>query len=1322
MKKKIYIFVFILLNAKAFSKSLPPAGQSFYWGRSGGEPHSLGYTGVSELSGLEGSSYNSASLANIKRIAHATTIGGFGTPELFGDLQMAFPSDYGIFAFDIFFNRYKHNGINPLVGFDFRWAKPLSHNLFWGSGFHFHHIQLQQQKDFSLALDSGIIYQKFTKEKKFGFLDPSIGFSLRGVGKPSLLKGHVPMFPFTASVGGGSSFIKLPKYQLRMLSDIHVGFTPMNFGWSIGLQQRLFDVVLLNMGYNLATSKIGIYNSGAFHFGFGFLVKVPNRKNQNKYERAPADVDIKLLYTISQNHYEGKSQWSHFLRLDMAWGYYDDKPPNAMARSEDMYFSPNYDNQKDFFEIKLQAKDNVRINRWQLKIIDKENNVVQVWKSLDPLAIKKLTFKKFFSQIAAKKIEAEVPSKIIWDGQNKNGRRVGDGEYYYVFQVWDDNDNFFETGKQKIILDNTVPRFEAYAGYQIFSPNGDKAKDILEINFLARDYSQTDQTYITILNKSEREVKSFFYEGIPPEIIVWDGKDNQEKIVPAGIYSIVLKSQDFAGNHFQQEIKNIHVVTDYEEVFTKSSLPVFSPNQDGYFDFTEITTKVTSQKGLENWKILIGNENTQTRTFEGKKSLPNKIIWDGKDNNGILFSDGIYSITTQLYYDSGNFPLSPKSFVEVDTTSPQVEITKPKNLFFSPNEDGHLDVINFRQTIKGKKDDRVEILFLNENNQIVLKKDYTVKTVPSIFTWDGKDQNNKKLPQGYYTYKVVATDSVQNSSSKTIENILLKTDVEEITLNSLLSSFSPNQDGIKDEAFFEIKFSNFEELQSAVLFIRDAQNKTIKNFQIKDFNNAKIIWDGTNEEEKIAPDGSYFIQVQAKYSFGEEAVSKAKNIVLQTQPSKIIFSQKELFFLRSTKKQRKEFLQIEQKTIPQTDNTFVAEIKNARGKVIKSFSWQRQLPPLVLWDGHDDNDQPVADGLYYYILKNKDSAGNHNQNSLKITLVSHVEKPQLALSKKGFSPSSDKQQNNFVEIFYESPAYNNFLKTAEVIILNEQGQEVQRIKQEFLTLQNKIIWYAKDSFENILPSGDYFVFSKHSYFGGYQIKSDVQEIRLDSRPPQIKITTSAEPFTPDGDGKNDYLFIAVQLHDDSAIKKWVLKIRKKNSQEVFKTFDSENFSLDQPLVWDGFNDAQNQMVESLQVYDIELQAEDIYQNKNQKTITIKTGVLLESRKNHWLIRLSNLENFNAKLSKSVKDKLDKTIYLLRKILTYPQDFQLKENFHIKIYSYSFKGGVSQTDKKLQDLVYDYLVEQGFDSNIFIKLDSPLIELDKNTGIDFILAK
>lgn len=1321
----IFLFVFIFSNAaNLLSKSLPPAAQSFYWGRSGGEPHSLGYTGVSELSGLEGGSYNSASLANIKRISHALAIGGFGTPELFGDLQMAFPSDYGVFAFDIFFNRYIKNGIDPLAGFDFRWAKPLSRNLFWGMGVHFHYLKWQQQQDFSLSLDTGIIYQKFTKEKKFGFLDPAIGFSLRGIGKPTLLKGHVPMFPFTASVGGAGSFVKLSVYQLRMLSDIHIGFTPMNFGWSIGLQQKFFNIVLFNMGYNLASSKIGIYNSGAFHFGLGFLVKIPNRKNQNKYKRAPADVDLKLLYTVSQNHYEGKSQWSHFLRLDMAWGYYDDKPPKAVAQTTDMYFSPNYDNQKDLIEIKLQAKDNVRVNRWQLKITDEEDNLVRVWKSLDPLEVKKLTFKKFFSQIASKKTEAQVPSKIIWNGQNAKGRRVGDGNYYYVFQVWDDNDNFFETAKQKIILDNTVPRFEAYAGYQIFSPNHDGAKDILEINFLSRGYNASDETSIVIRNQNGKEVRSFFYEGIPPEIIIWDGKNNQGKIVPAGIYSIFLKSQDLAGNQFQQEIKNIQVVTKYEKVFAASKLPVFSPNQDGYFDFAQIKTKVSSQEGLETWKITIGSSTTQTRTFQGKKNLPAKIIWNGKDDHENFFSDGIYPIQVQLYYNSGNFPSSPKTFIEVDTTPPQITLLEPQDLFFSPNQDGHLDVIRFHQKISGQKDDIVKLQVFNANNDMVLQKIYTVATVPKIFTWDGKDQNNEKLPQGYYSYQVVAMDSVQNSSKKTVENILLKTDVEEVVLSSSLSAFSPNGDRVKDEVSFTTKFSNFDKLQSATLFIRDSQDQIIKTFPIKELASSKIIWDGTNEQGQKANDGSYFAQVQANYTFGETAFSKKRRIVLHTQPAQIVFRKKELFFIKDSVPPSKRFLKIEQQAKKQTDDIFLGKIKNAKGQTIKSFSWQKQLPPFVLWDARDNNGKVVADGNYYYVLNSKDSAGNENKKSLTITLASRMKTPTLTLSKKGFAPKSSNTENNSVEIFSKasSATYNNFLEQVEIIFLNDLGKKVHRItNQKFI--EKAITWKGQNANKTILPNGDYSIYSRYTYQGGYRVESNIAKIRLDNLPPKITITTSTEPFTPDGDGKNDHLFINIQLDDDSKIKNWILTIRKKNSKEVFKTFDSANFSLNESLVWNGYNDSQNELVESLQEYQLELQAQDIYQNKNKKTITIQTGVLLQAQKEYWLIRL-NLEDLESAPFASLKKKLDKVSSLLQRISTYPQDFQLTKDFNIQIYAYSFEDGASPLDKKLQDATYNYLL-LNFDKKTLMKRTTSLVDRNSNEkgkGIDFVIFK
>lgn len=1332
----IFSLTFFLLHVTKISPAEIPAGsQSFYWGRAGTAAHALGYSGISELSGLGGGAYNPAALANIKRIVSGLTLGGFGTPELMGDLQMAFPSDYGVFGFDVFLSRYSaryaSGGVNPLGGFVFRWAKPLSRNMFWGADFNFHYINTEQKKDFALAINSGIVYQKFSGEKKSGFLDPSVGFTVRGIGKPALFEKVAVVNPPTIGVGMGASFVKTKQYRLRMVSDMNIGFLPMNFGWSVGLEQKFYDIVKLNVGYNLSTAKIGIPKTGPLHLGLGFLIKIPNKKNHNKHEYAPSDVDLEIFYTLSRNYYQGKTQWTHFLRLDIAWGYYDDKAPQGNVFAEYEYFSPNYDGIKDELVLNLQAHDNVRVNRWKVELYDEHKNLVREWKSLDPLEVKKLNFKKFFSQIARKKIEAQIPKKITWDGQNQKGRRVGDGKYFYQLKVWDDNDNLFANEPQQVILDTITPRFEAFVGYNIFSPNGDKAKDILEISFQARNYSADDSTDIVILNEDKKAVRSFHYKGIPPNIISWDGKTTQGKIADQGIYSIFIESKDKAENGEQQWIKNIRLVTDYETVAVKAKNNFLSPNNDGYFDNVEIDTDVSSSIGLESWEISISNnvnskntnlnnKNLKTkkyfvRTFKGYDSLPHKIVWDGKDDSGKVFPDGVYAAQAQLYYDSGNFPRSKVQTIEVDNTTPVIKIEKTKYLSFSPNGDGRQDEINFTYQINGQADDTVEMQIQDTQGNIFTKKIFSLKHLPSMFTWNGTDENNNLAKQGNYIYKVFSRDRAANFSQASVNNIFLKTGSEKVSLDTSFTVFSPNHDGFKDEIVFFPKLSSIENLKLVTLTIRDKNQKEIKTFSSKKFLE-KITWNGTDDQNKLLADGDYFCQVQTHYDFGDAPLSKIITVRLDTQAPQISFAEKAYQNVFSPNADNsKDNLVIEQNVLAQADDFFVGKIMNSKGKIVKQYSWENAMPPkFLLWDGTDQNGKPVKEGTYSYVLKGEDSQKNKSEKTLKnIVLIRKLETTEISLSHFSKSFSNDPLKgfsalHNSLNIF-STVSSLQYLKSSELLFQNKQGNTVYKIFAKN-ALPKNIQWngHEKNNPQNkLLPDDTYTIFSRYKYWHGNNIESAHKQFVLDSHAPEISLTAAPNLFTPDGDGENDTLFVSLVLKDFSPIKNWLVHVKEQDGTTV-KTFSSHSPETVKKMEnkifieWNGIDDKKSSTpIKSLQKYIVQVEATDEYNNKSSAEQTVNSGVLLESNQNglHIFYIFSHLQN--ERFSAETKKAFDNIVRSLRGLASNPSRYGLKKNFTINIQASHIDNSKNAEEnlllsQKVTQQIYNYLLIKDLD--------------------------
>lgn len=107
--------------------------------------------------------------------------------------------------------------------------------------------------------------------------------------------------------------------------------------------------------------------------------------------------------------------------------------------------------------------------------------------------------------------------------------------------------------------------------------------------------------------------------------------------------------------------------------------------------------------------------------------------------------------------------------------------------------------------------------------------------------------------------------------------------------------FSPNDDGNKDTITFEQKGS-YEEVWNAEIL--DASSTVGRHVRWPWSSPESFIWDGTDDEGILLPDGVYSYRISATDRAGNSSEARISNIIINTEPTPISLSIERSHFLR----------------------------------------------------------------------------------------------------------------------------------------------------------------------------------------------------------------------------------------------------------------------------------------------------------------------------------------------------------------------------------------------------------------------------------------
>lgn len=1164
--------------------------------------------------------------------------------------------------------------------------------------------------------------------------------------------------PFTLSGGARALLVRTDDWKVAVGADLSFPrFQDLAFGLSTGLSFR--DVVTLRVNWAQDLAELTDSTKRSLMPSFGLTAVIPITSSKDSYLSKQGVNQAELKPALAAAPLYG-NVWAVGGSASLALGVIDKKAPKIVAsfpasKQGPAYISPNNDGVKDSLEIPVRITDERYVMGWTMSIANDKGEVVRKISNKETRP-ETQGFKGIWDRLTYVKKGVPVPASLVWNGVADSGQVVPDGAYSVTIEAVDDNGNRGSVGPFPVVVDNTAPTVTIAVpeNPSIFSPDGDGNKDSLLIKLSG---SVEDLWSGSVLDAAGKSVRTLSFENASPSDWTWDGKGDDGKVVPDGVYAFSISSTDRAGNAVSKRFDNIIVNTQQPPIALVIDLATFSPNGDGVKDTETLFPSVPVRTGIVAWKLSVVDKAKRelwSQSGTDATSLKERTLFDGKDPATLkTLPEGQYQALLSVTYLNGYNPRASSPFFALDVTPPSGNVGADRPAFNPAGAQGQ-NSVHFAQ--KGVKDAKWTGEVTGPDGKAV--RSFSFSPLPdSDVEWDGTDDAGKPVPDGVYSYTLKAQDSAGNSFSAAPVSVSLDTAKKAVRLLSDLKAFSPLPGSAKNRLTLTAQVQSNEKVKSYELSIVAldasglAAGSAVRTWKDSRGVPASFTWDGTTDAKAKAPDGRYAAHLAVSYLNGDSADSATPGIVLDTVSPSIQVSAEPLLF-SPTEGSKIRVVRFTQKSVPGDDWTGV--LSGPDGKAVRTWGWKGQASDFV-WDGKDEAGNTVADGLYRYEVISTDVAGNKGSASVPaITVDQRQVQVFVTASESGISPNGDG--------YKDTVSFNLIVKLREGIdswrfaLVDKSGVEKSVFSGKGDEVPNKIVWDGRDSTGQVVQ-GEYTGVFTVDYKKGDRAEARTNKILVSNDAPRAQVSLTPDLFSPDNDGSNDELTIGLGVQSASEIADWSFEVHElavvegakpdaKPADRIFKSWSGTG-APSKTILWDGRSD-RGELVESATDYPFVFNVRDVLGNAARVEGEISVDVLVVRDGDRLKIKVPSIvfrpngADFNG-LDQATVDNNTKVIKRIAQILNKFRDYSILIEGHAnsegKIGGYSAASITKEETSELiplstgrAELVKKLLGDNGVDlrrlSTKGMGSSEPVVDFKdsqnrwKNRRVEFILIK
>ncbi|MFH2115730.1 MAG: gliding motility-associated C-terminal domain-containing protein, partial [Spirochaetota bacterium] len=787
-------------------------------------------------------------------------------------------------------------------------------------------------------------------------------------------------------------------------------------------------------------------------------------------------------------------------------------------------------------------------DRWLASIIDAGGTSLRSWEFLD-----------------------STPTALVWDGRNKDGTIVPDGLYSFSIQANDRAGNTGRAGIESIVVNTQRAPVGVSVKQAAFSPNGDGIMDSIAIApyvpIRAAIYTWT----LAVVDEAGRIMWTASGEGLDGFQDQFDflGRDSMGKALPVGRYRAKLTVVYDNGHNPESWSAPFELDTTAPAISavgpTGPDAWFFSPDGDGSKD-TFAIRQTGSVEAL--WRAgIMDSTGTSVRHWEFQSEAPGNLLWDGRNQAGILVPDGVYSYTIQAADKAGNRGTATMDRIVVDTRRPYIGL-RAELPAFSPDGDGVQD----SQVLLPQSQDPAglagwTISVVDEAGKTRWIQEGTGDDgLPERSIFPGRDSASALLPEG--RYRAALSLRYRHGYQPEAWTLPFAIDVttpaitilEPVGTHSLI--FSPDGDGSKDTLGIS-QNGSVEELWTAEVV--DQAGWPVRSWETRNAAPIDLLWDGKTDAGLVAPDGRYDYRINATDPAGNKATGQLDGIIVDTRrPAVAIAVDLAAFSPDGDGVMDELSLVIDVPAQPDIVAWTIA-VADAAGKDV--------------WATNGTGGEALRDSLVFFGKERKGSLLPEGAYRARVA-VDYSNGYAATAWSAGFVMDNTAPT---ASLKVDQTAFNPLGEARTSVIISQSGSDeelwlgsiVDRAGRETRTWrftgrpEPSVQWDGFDDTGTVVLDGSYTYRLTSSDRAGNSVTLTTPALVVNTEAKDVRLALDRRAFSPNGDGTNDILTLGPSSAA-SNLSQWKLEIRNQGGA-VVRTF-SGGSPLPQTVVWDGRND------------------------------------------------------------------------------------------------------------------------------------------------------
>ena len=622
-----------------------------------------------------------------------------------------------------------------------------------------------------------------------------------------------------------------------------------------------------------------------------------------------------------------------------------------------------------------------------------------------------------------------------------------------------------------------------------------------------------------------------------------------------------------------------------------------SPNLDGVQDDLTLPISISDSGLIAGYMLMIEDEaGNLVRTIRNKDGrpesagvagafdrllatkeqidIPESLRWDGRSSGGQVVADGAYHYSLEAWDDNGNRARTALRTVVIDTEPPRATL-RATELVFSPNDDGNKDTITIQQEFS--PEDRWEAKLVDPAGIAVMTYDWSLDP-PATVVWDGRGNDGTLAADGVYSYRLFGRDRAGNSAEERLSNIIINTQATPVALRATDSDISPNDDGQDDSAGYLLDVPVLTGVERWELSVRNPSGRVVRLYSGAAPVPEEVTFDGRDDAGRALPEGIYQAQLDLTYENGNRPSATAPELRIDlTAPAATVKASLAVFSPDGDG--NKDTVTIFQEAFDEAQWTGVVTADS--GEAVRTLTWRGTPDGSFTWDGRRSDGLLVPDGVYYYLLEARDSAGNVGRsNAVELTVDTADTPVFLATSATHFSPNADGVADHIKLLPRLEDTEGVERWELSVAAGRGEGDSAGTVRtlSDRGSVPEQIIWDGLDDAGDRSADGNYFATLEVFYVKGNNPVTSSPTFVIDTSYPEAELTAESLLLSPDGDGHSDEIFVD---QSSSLEDTWEGEIAG-DGGEVVRTFFWKG-ALD-GFSWDGTDENGNLVRDGLYVY------------------------------------------------------------------------------------------------------------------------------------------